>query len=143
MRAATTTVTAPVQTGVSNGKTYTVAITSIDGSTTVGQGGDWHAQVGQLSGGDPAVTEAFNKASQSVAGKQIDEAQQSNAKNPYRWKFESASLVTFSKIAIGQLISGTNYAGAHRVTAIEITAVHAQNARRGSVGASDSCTTTR
>jgi hypothetical protein len=37
-------------------------MTAIAGATPDGAG-HWHAEVGQLSGGDPAVAEAFNKAS--------------------------------------------------------------------------------
>ena len=126
---ATTNPTGTGQTGVSNGQTYSVANLPIDGTTSDGNGGEWHVQVGQLSGGDPEVCDVFNDASQGVAHRRIDEAQADNAVFPSRWSFESKSTVTFSNIAIGQLISSTDYAGAHPVTMYDTVVVDSRTAQ--------------
>jgi hypothetical protein len=80
---AVTTSLAPNQTGVSNGKTYTLTMTAIDGSTADGKG-QWHVQAGQLSGGDSAVSAAFNKASQASARQLIENTRDFDAPS---WTF--------------------------------------------------------
>jgi hypothetical protein len=61
--AAAVTFASPVaaETGVSNDQTYSVAMTSIDGAT-IDRMGSRDARIVELSGGDPAVVEAFNHA---------------------------------------------------------------------------------
>ncbi|MEE6166189.1 MULTISPECIES: hypothetical protein [unclassified Mycolicibacterium] len=48
--------TAVADTGTSNGATYAVSSTAVD------PGNGWKLEVGQISGGDGAVTAAFNAA---------------------------------------------------------------------------------
>jgi hypothetical protein len=96
---------ASAETGVSNGKTYTWAMASLDGETPQ-RLGHWRVQAGQLSGGEPAVIENFNSASQASAHRVID-AVRADAPNDITWDFESQTHITFRSIAIGQVISGT------------------------------------
>ena len=93
---ATTVLAAPAsaETGVSNGKTYTVTMTAVDG-----------VQAGQLAGGEPAVVEGFNGASEASAHQVID-AVHADAPKGITWDFESQTHVTFRSIAIAQVISG-------------------------------------
>lgn len=93
--------------GVSNGKDYTVTMMPIDGATPDGAG-RWHALPGQLSGGDPAVAEAFNKSSEASAHQQVDQAS-SDADGVRGWSFEVKSAVTFRPTAIGEVLSGASY----------------------------------
>jgi hypothetical protein len=107
--ASTTTVSAnpPAASGVSNGKDYKVTMMPIDGATPDGAG-RWHALAGQLSGGDPAVADSFNKSSNASAHQQIDQAS-SDAGGVRGWNFELKSAVTFRPTAIGEVLSGTTY----------------------------------
>lgn len=104
---ATLTLAAPAsaETGVSNGRTYTVTMTSLDGATSDNLG-HWRVQAAQISGGDPAVVEAFNIASQSSADREIDAAR-TEAEPENTWDFTSETRTTFRSIAVGQVISGT------------------------------------
>ena len=97
---------AGAETGVSNGKSYTVTMASRDGATPDNLG-HWRVQAGQISGGDPAVVEAFNTASQSCADREIDAVRAEAGQQEYTWDFASETHVTFRSIAIGQVISGT------------------------------------
>jgi hypothetical protein len=65
---------AAAETGVSNARTYSVAMTSIDGATT-DRMGSWNARIAELSEGDRAVVAAFNHASRTSAQGQIDRAE--------------------------------------------------------------------
>lgn len=126
--AAAVTLAAPVaaETGVSNEKAYTVAVTSIDGATT-DRMGTWEARVVELSEGDPAVVEAFNHASRISAEGQIDRAKAES--NPgEQWNFESNGQVTFRSIAVGQLILGTHYYGAHPTSYISTVVIDSRSA---------------
>lgn len=93
------------ETGISGGKTYTVTMTSLDGVTPDGLG-HWRLQASQLSGGEPAVVEVFNAASQASAQQVIDRVRADTPKD-LAWEFESETQVTFRSIAIGQVIAGT------------------------------------
>jgi hypothetical protein len=126
--AAAVTLAAPVaaETGVSNEEAYTVAVTSIDGATT-DRMGTWEARVVELSEGDPAVVEAFNHASRISAEGQIDRAKAES--NPgEQWNFESNGQVTFRSIAVGQLILGTHYYGAHPTSYISTVVIDSRSA---------------
>ncbi len=59
---------AAAESGVSNGRSYTVTMKTIEGTDP----GRWHVEIGQLSGGDPAVVEAFNNAGLASARDHID-----------------------------------------------------------------------
>ncbi len=114
------------ETGVSNEETYAVAVTSIDGATTDHMG-TWDARVVELSEGDPAVVEAFNHASRISAEEQIDRAKVES--NPgEQWNFESNGQVTFRSIAVGQLILGTHYYGAHPTSYISTVVIDSRSA---------------
>ena len=93
--------------GVSNGKTYSVTVRSVDGGTPDGMR-QWKVAASELSGGDSAVVEAFNNASQASAHQQI-EAAQTDLHEGFSWTLEGNSDVTFRKIAIGQVITGNAY----------------------------------
>jgi hypothetical protein len=97
----------PVASGVSNNKDYTVTMMPIDGTTPDGAG-RWHVLVGQLSGGDPAVTDAFNKSSNASAHQQIDQAS-ADANGVQGWNLEIKSAITFRPTAIGEVLSGSSY----------------------------------
>lgn len=102
---------ASADTGVSNGKTYTLTMTVLDGATPDGLG-HWAVQAGQLSGGEPAVVNTFNAASQASA-RQVIDAVRADAEKDVTWDFESQTQVTFRSIAIAQVISGTWSAELH------------------------------
>gem|GEM_PF-1052549 len=93
--------------GISNGKDYTVTMVPIDGATPDGTG-RWHALVGHLSGGDPAVAEAFNKSSDASARGQINQAR-TDADGVRGWNFDLKSAVTFRPTAIGEVLTGAVY----------------------------------
>jgi hypothetical protein len=117
---------APAETGVSNAHTYSVAMTSVDGATT-DRMGSWDAWIAELSEGDPAVAAAFNHASRTSAQGQIDRAEIES--NPgEQWKFESHGQVTFRSIAVGQLILGTHYYGAHPTSYISTVVIDSRSA---------------
>jgi hypothetical protein len=94
--------------GVSNGRTYSLAMTSIDGSTPDNMG-QWSGEIGQLSGGDSAVVEAFNRASQAAARQLIEETRTYYTGRGMNWRLGLHSGVTFRNIAIGQWILDSDY----------------------------------
>ncbi|WP_006246099.1 hypothetical protein [Mycolicibacterium tusciae] len=96
---------ASADTGISGGKSYTVTMTSLDGVTPKGFG-HWRMKAGLLAGGEPAVIESFNAASQASAQNVIDSVC-ADAPNDLAWDFESETHVAFRSLAIGQVISGT------------------------------------
>jgi hypothetical protein len=116
------------QSGVSNGKNYDVAMTPIDGATSDAVG-HWHAQAGQLSGGDPAVVEAFNKASVASARQQIDQARSEAAGQS--WNFDVKSAVTFRPTAITELLTGVYYAdgAAHPINYVSTVVIDSHTAQ--------------
>lgn len=117
---------AAAETGVSNDKAYTVAVTPIEGETA-DRMGRWEARIAELSDGDPAVVDAFNRASLSSAQGQIDRAAVES--NPgEHWNFESHGQVAFRSIAVGQLILGTHYYGAHPTSYISTVVIDSRNA---------------
>jgi hypothetical protein len=92
------------ESGESNGKTYAIAAATIAGATPDG-GGRWHAEVAQLSGGDPAVAEAFNKAGEASAHHQIEQVR-ADADSIPSWTFEVKSESFFRPTALAQLLTG-------------------------------------
>lgn len=114
------------ETGVSSGKTYSVTLSSIEGATT-DQLGHWDANIVELSGGDPAVVEAFNHAGRIAAQEQIDKVKTES--NPgEQWNFVSNGQVTFRSIAVAQLILGTHYYGAHPTSYISTVVIDSRSA---------------
>ena len=117
---------AAAETGVSNDDTYAVTITSIDGATA-DRMGTWDARIAELSGGDAAVVEAFNYASRTSTLEQIDRVKAES--NPgEQWNFEAHGQVTFRSIAVGQLILGTHYYGAHPTSYISTVVIDSRSA---------------
>jgi hypothetical protein len=117
---------AAAEIGVSNEKIYSVSITPIDGST-MDRRGTWDARIAELSEGDPAVVEAFNQASRTSAQQQIDRAKIES--NPgEQWNFESHGQVAFRSVAVGQLILGTHYYGAHPTSYISTVVIDSRSA---------------
>jgi hypothetical protein len=97
--------------GTSNGQNYAVTTTKIEGSTDDRQG-NWRMEFGELSGGDPAVVEAFNGASHAAAMDQVEAAKEGTEPGA-QWNFESNGQVTFRSIAVAQVVFGSLYYGAH------------------------------
>ncbi len=93
---------------VSNGRSYAVTSTVIEGVTPGGDG-HWHAEVGQVSEGDPLVAQAFNKAGEASARDQIDQVRR-DAGTGASWTFEVTPALTFRPTAIAQLLTGVYYA---------------------------------
>ncbi len=93
---------AAAETGVSNGRTYTVTATNLAG-VTPDHMARWTADILQLSDGDHAVVAAFNSASRASAQGQIDKF---IADRPGNWEstLEATGEATFRNIAIAQLI---------------------------------------
>jgi hypothetical protein len=117
---------ATAETGVSNETTYSVAVRPIDGTTT-DRMGTWDVRIAELSEGDPAVVEAFNQASRTSAQQQIDWAKIES--NPgEQWNFESHGQVAFRSVAVGQLILGTHYYGAHPTSYISTVVIDSRSA---------------
>ncbi|HKV22733.1 MAG TPA: DUF3298 domain-containing protein [Mycobacterium sp.] len=117
---------AAAEAGVSNDRTYTVAMTSIGGATA-DRMGSWDARIAELSEGDPAVAEAFNRAGRASAQEQIDRAELES--NPgEQWNFESHGQVSFRSIAVSQLILGTHYYGAHPTSYISTVVIDSRSA---------------
>lgn len=100
----------PSATGVSDGQTYAVTTSSIEGSTPDGRN-RWSVQIGQLTGGDPAVVKAFNTASETSARELLDFVRADWGYTEF--EFESRGRVTIRPTAIAQLIGGTVYCCAH------------------------------
>jgi len=92
-------------------QSYAVTTTTIEGSTDDRQG-NWRMEFGELSGGDPAVVEAFNGASHAAAMDQVEAAKE-GAEPGAQWNFESNGQVSFRSIAVAQVIFGSLYYGAH------------------------------
>jgi hypothetical protein len=112
--------------GISSGRTYSEKTTSIQGTTT-DRLGHWDATFTELSGGDPAVVEAFNHASGIAATEQIDRAKSES--NPgEQWNFESSGQVTFRSIAVAQLVLGTHYYGVHPTSYISTVVIDSRSA---------------
>jgi hypothetical protein len=103
--------TAPSTTGAPPTRNYAVTTTTIEGSTDDRQG-NWRSTFGELSGGDPAVVDAFNGASHAAAMDQVEAAKEGTAPGA-QWNFESNGNVTFRSIAVAQVIFGSLYYGAH------------------------------
>jgi len=119
--------TAPAPTE-SNGQRYSVTRTSIEGMT-LDRNGTWQAEFGQLAGGDLAVVEAFNGASQAAVHGQVDEATADTRRDTTSWHLESSGQVSFRRIAIAQLINGTLGHGAHPRTYLSTVVIDSRSAK--------------
>lgn len=117
---------ASAETGRSNDEVYTVTSTSIDGATTDHMG-NWDARIVELSEGDPAVADAFNTACRTSAQDQIDRAEAESIPGE-QWNFQSNGQVTFRSIAVGQVILGTHYYGAHPTSYISTVVIDSRSA---------------
>lgn len=117
------------ESGESNGKTYTVAAATIAGATPDG-GGRWHAEVAQVSGGDPSVAEAFNKAGDASARGQIEQVR-TDADSVPSWTFEVKSELFFRPTALAQLLTGVYYAhgAAHPNNYVSTVVIDSRSAR--------------
>jgi hypothetical protein len=113
---------------VSNGQHYSVTTTSI-GGITLDRNGIWRAKFGQLAGGDPAVVEAFNGASQAAVHGQVSQATADTRAGATSWHLDSSGQVTFRRVAITQLINGTLGYGAHPTTYIGTVVIDSRTAK--------------
>jgi hypothetical protein len=103
---------AVAETGVTNEITYDYAVTVVEGATDDLRG-TWSIEIGKLAGGDPAVAEVFNHASETVAREQLAAVKAGVSGGRTEWNFESYATVSFRSIAVAQLTFGTLYYGAH------------------------------
>jgi hypothetical protein len=117
---------AAAEAGTSNGKTYSVTTAPIEGATP-DRLGKWDADIATLSGGDPAVVEAFNRAVRTSASDQIDEAK-GGVYGGEEWNFESKGQITFRSTAVAQLIVGNLYYGAHPTAYISTVVIDSRSA---------------
>ena len=117
---------ANAETGTSNGRTYSVTTTSIDGATP-DQLGNWDAKIAELSGGDPAVEQAFNHASRAAAEEQVARAKTEGGQGE-QWIFASNGQVSFGSIAVAELILGTYYHGVHPTSYISTVVIDSRSA---------------
>ena len=129
--AATATTSAPAasDSGVSNGRNYTVTTSTIDGRAP-NAAGKWHVEAGLLFDGEPAVADAFNKASQASARQQIDEVR-ANATAAMPWTLKSKARVSFRNTAVAQIITGVyNAQGApHPVDYVATVVIDSRTAK--------------
>jgi Protein of unknown function (DUF3298) len=123
----TTAAPASADTAISNGQTYTVTMTSIEGATDDLQG-HWNARFAELSAGDPAVAAAFNSASRAAAQDQIDDIK-AVATEGWQWNFEATGQVTVRSIAVAQAIVGTSYYGASPTVHVGTVVIDSRTAR--------------
>lgn len=115
--------TAGADPGTSNGATYTVSSTAVD------LGNNWKLDVGQISGGDGAVSAAFNAAS-VASGKTMaamlnrDEVIRDNA------TFEAKPAVSFRPTAISQVLTGVYFHqhAAHPLDYVTTVVIDSRNA---------------
>lgn len=98
--------------GVSNGQTYTVTRTAIEGDSADGRG-SWSTDFGLLAGGDHAVVEAFNGASHAAAQDQVNAAMKGAADGSTPWTFEADGTVSFRSVVVAQIFYGALTYGAH------------------------------
>lgn len=127
--AASATTTCRADSGVSNGQTYGVTAASITGATPDNRG-RWNAQVGQLSGGDTGVRDAFNKASDASARGQIAQMR-TDASPDMEWSFESKPTVTFRAVAVAEVVEGVYYAkqAAHPTNYVSTVVIDSRSAK--------------
>jgi hypothetical protein len=123
-----TSTTSTAASAVSNGQHYSVTTTSI-GGTTLDRNGTWKATFGQLAGGDPAVVEAFNGASQAAVHAQVGQATTDTRDDTTSWRLESSGQVTIRRVAIAQLINGTLAYGARPTTYIGTIVIDSRTAK--------------
>jgi hypothetical protein len=126
--ASSSSTTSTTASAVSDGKHYSVTTTSI-GGTTLDRNGTWKAKFGQLAGGDPAVVEVFNGASQAAVHRQVDRATADTREATTSWHLESNGQVTFRRVAITQLINGALGGGAHPTTYIDTVVIDSRTAK--------------
>jgi hypothetical protein len=126
--ASSSSTTSTTASAVSDGKHYSVTTTSI-GGTTLDRNGTWKAKFGQLAGGDPAVVEAFNGASQAAVHRQVARATADTREATTSWHLESNGQVTFRRVAITQLINGALGDGAHPTTYIGTVVIDSRTAK--------------
>ena len=96
----------------SNGQQYSVTTTTIEGDSDDGRG-SWKSEFHQLAGGDPAVVQAFNGASQAAAMDQVEAAKNDASTGTTTWTFEGRSQISFRPVAVAQVVYGSLYYGAH------------------------------
>lgn len=126
--ASSSSTTSTTASAVSDGKHYSVTTTSI-GGITLDRNGTWKAKFGQLAGGDPAVVEAFNGASQAAVHGQVGRATADTREATTSWHLESNGQVTFRRVAITQLINGALGGGAHPATYVDTVVIDSRTAK--------------
>jgi len=126
--ATSTTSAAPSTAGESNGQSYTVESTAIDG-TTSDKVGTWTTHAGQITGGDRQVADAFNAASRNSVNDLINTVQtEASAES---WTFDAKSSVSFQPLAISQVTTGV-YVGqgaAHPINYVATVVIDSRDAQ--------------
>lgn len=118
----------PVPDGFSNGVRYTVTQTTSGGATADGTG-TWQLTVNTIDGGDPAVADAFNRASGASAQGQLDEARE-GATTDGTWTFDTNPQIRLGAASVSQLISGLFNAvpSAHPVNYVSTVVIDSRTA---------------
>jgi hypothetical protein len=117
---------ATAETGTSNGKTYTVTVIETEGNTADNLG-NWHTEVGQLAGGDPAVAEAFNNASKTSSRQLLDHF--IDGWQGTKFDYESKGHVIMRGTAVAQYFPGTIYCCAHPTSDISTVVIDSRTAK--------------
>jgi len=119
----------PPQMGSSNGQNYGVTQTSKGGATPDGTG-TWQLTVNTIEGGDPAVANAFNQASNNSAQGQLDEAR-TGATTDGTWSFDTNPTILFGGASVSQRINGLFNAvpSAHPINYVSTVVIDSRNAR--------------
>lgn len=115
--------TAIADTGTSGGATYTVTTTTID------LDGGWHANVGQLSGGNDSVATAFNNAS-IASGRTIGSMLDGDGVLRDHATFDASPTVSFRPTAVSQVLRGVYYhqGAAHPLDSVTTIVIDTRNA---------------
>ena len=116
-------------TDTSNGAVYTIGTTQVQGSTP--GGGKWDVQIFQLSGGNPAVTDAFNQASRASADYLIDQSGRREHNDGPPWQQDGHSELTFRPAAIAQQLTGVFFAqgAAHPLNFVSTVVIDSRTAK--------------
>jgi hypothetical protein len=111
-------------TGRSNGTAYTVTSTSVD------PGDGWRVEVGQLSGGDTAVSAAFNAAS-VASGKTMDGMLNRDKVLRDDATFEAKPAISFRPTVISQVLTGVYFhqGAAHPLDYVSTVVIDSRTAR--------------
>ena len=110
-------------------ETYSTTTTLVEGRTADGKG-TWQIRIGQVSGADRGVADAFNRASRASADHLLGQFDPYGPpENP--WRFTAEPTVTVGAVFIAQLLTGSVYVerAAHPVGYVATVVIDARTAR--------------